>query len=216
MAPKASVGLFLCLCTTPPALVAGQGFPKHETKSELLTRAETLPDCAVSPVSTAPLLSRDSIADQNQTSCLVDLAPQYGCDLTDTECTCNNADLTTAAGACIGANCTIRDALTTQRLTAQTCGAPVRNRGPNCRAITWSLFAISIVFVGLRFVARTKRLDGPGFGADDWTMLVVMLFMFPHEIGVELRKLAKQQATVLPPADDGGQWCETDWEWTYG
>lgn len=126
--------------------------------------------------------------DEKKTSCLADLAPQFGCDLTDTECTCSNVALTAAAGACVGANCTIREALTSQRLTSNACGLPVRDRGPKCRTIMWTLFAISITFVGLRFLARTKKFDGPGFGADDWTMLVVLAFMFPHELGLEFSK----------------------------
>lgn len=137
-------------------------------------------------------LKCDACSDPWQTSCLIDLAPHYGCGLTDTDCTCNNADLTVAAGACIGANCTVREALLTQRITSNTCGVPVRNRGQQCREIMWSLFMISIVFVALRFLARTKRFDGPGFGADDWTMLVVLAFLFPHEIGLEMSESSKE------------------------
>lgn len=73
----------------------------------------------------------------------------------------------------------------------------------------WSLFAISITFVALRFLARTKTLDGPGFGADDWTMLVVLVFIFPHEIGLEMSEYNLISLATKSDLTNGLQWFKT-------
>lgn len=99
----------------------------------------------------------------------------------------------------------------TQRVSSNACGAPVRDRGAQCRAIAWSLFAISITFVALRFLSRSKMMEGPGFGADDWTILVVLAFMFPHEIGLELSEcrqdLEERIPSFLTDSCSGTEWA---------
>lgn len=45
---------------------------------------------------------------------------------------------------------------------------------------------MSILAIALRFIARAPFFDGPGYGWDDWTMLVVLAFLVPHEVGLEL------------------------------
>lgn len=72
------------------------------------------------------------------------------------------------------------------KFSATSCEAPVRNQGRLCRAVLWSLFAISILSIALRFIARAPVFDGPGYGWDDWAMLVVLAFLVPHEVGLEI------------------------------
>lgn len=40
-------------------------------------------------------------------------------------------------------------------------------------------FAVAVVFVGARCVARPERLKGSGYGTDDWTILACMALLLP-------------------------------------
>ena len=89
---------------------------------------------------------------------------------------------------CVSGNCTIREALITQRVSSTACGAPVRDQSSQARIACWILFSISVVFVSLRFLSRSKYQDGPGYGWDDWTMLAVLVFLTLQQVGVDLSK----------------------------
>lgn len=52
--------------------------------------------------------------------------------------------------------------------------------------ITWSLFALALIFVGARFIARPERLHGSGYGTDDWTILLCMALLIPFNVLVQL------------------------------
>ena len=52
----------------------------------------------------------------------------------------------------------------------------------------WALFSLSMLAVALRFLARAPIMNGPGYWWDDWIMLVVLAFLFPHEIGLEISR----------------------------
>ena len=86
---------------------------------------------------------------------------------------------------CVAKTCTPKEALTTLQYTAQTCDFPIRSRANIARSIGWTLFAISLLSIGLRFIARSPHFHGPGYGWDDWAMLVVLAFLVGHEIVVE-------------------------------
>lgn len=113
------------------------------------------------------------------------LAPQFGCRLDDLTCLCTNKDLSDALYVCSRASCTIREGLTALRISAISCDAPVRNRAWRSRIMCWTLFGISLLFVALRFWSRSKRLDGPGFGWDDWVMLAVLAVLVPQTVVYE-------------------------------
>lgn len=80
---------------------------------------------------------------------------------------------------------THRDAAA-QKYQTISCGAPIRNEGPLSKRVLWALFAISLASMALRFVARAPWLNGPGFGLDDYTMLVALAALIPLEIAVEI------------------------------
>jgi hypothetical protein len=45
--------------------------------------------------------------------------------------------------------------------------------------VTWTLFALAILFVAARFLARPERLKGSGYGTDDWTILSCVMLLLP-------------------------------------
>lgn len=67
--------------------------------------------------------------------------------------------------------------LVAERFSKDTCGATSRNDSGVTRRVTWVLFALAIVFVAARFVARPQRMKGSGYGTDDWTILVCVALL---------------------------------------
>lgn len=100
------------------------------------------------------------------------LIPQAGCSFTDLNCICTNQMLQDQATVCLANECTVKQALATKQYQDNMCGVPVRDQSALSRKINWPLFGIAFVAVVFRFLARSSRLDGPGFGWDDWTTLV--------------------------------------------
>ena len=86
----------------------------------------------------------------------------------------------------MGEKCTVREALTAKRVSSTACGAPVRDRSRRPRIVYWLLFALSTLFIGFRFLSRSSSYGkGPGYGLDDWTMLIVLLFLTLQQVGVD-------------------------------
>ena len=89
--------------------------------------------------------------------------------------------------ACTAETCTTKELLTTAKISATACGAPVQDRGPFTRRVYWSLFSLAVAAVALRFAARSPQLlDGPGYGWDDWTILAVLVFLIADNVGLEI------------------------------
>jgi hypothetical protein len=103
--------------------------------------------------------------------CLVELVPLSGCDITDTACICTNADLATSLGGCLLGNCTVVEALETERFQKTTCGVPERSQQGETIGVAWGLFGLTVVAVAGRFITRSTYLGGAGYGWDDWTIL---------------------------------------------
>jgi hypothetical protein len=146
------------------------------------------------------------------------LAPTYGCTTTDTQYLCTNSKLVQPLSTCVAANCSVIDALglssieqtirrlcsdvdhsATQRYQTKVCRAPMRDQGEPTRMTWCSLFAISVTVVALRFIARAPKFRGSGFGWDDWTMLFVLAFQVPHEVGLEISKSTTQVINQYNP-----------------
>ena len=53
-------------------------------------------------------------------------------------------------------------------------------------AVEWALFGVSVLAIAFRFLARSPISDGPGYGRDDYTMLLVLALLVPHEAMVAL------------------------------
>lgn len=47
------------------------------------------------------------------------------------------------------------------------------------------MFALAVIFVAARFVARPQRLKGSGYGTDDWTILVCMVLLLVLNVLVQ-------------------------------
>ncbi|CAK1359630.1 unnamed protein product [Cercospora beticola] len=118
--------------------------------------------------------------------CYVQVFPDYGCSVDDPSCLCSNNNLTTAITACLVSNCTVPQQLEIEKVAKDLCGAIFRDRGIITVRITWSLFALALIFVGARFIARPERLHGSGYGTDDWTILLCMALLIPFNALVQL------------------------------
>lgn len=64
-----------------------------------------------------------------------------------------------------------------ERFSKDTCGAISRNESEVTRRVTWVLFALAIVFVAARFIARPQKMKGSGYGTDDWTIIVCVALL---------------------------------------
>ncbi|KAF2838138.1 GMC oxidoreductase [Patellaria atrata CBS 101060] len=110
--------------------------------------------------------------------CIVESVPKSSCSLTNQTCICTNAPLTVMIGSCVKANCTIREALTTQNASATVCGAPIRD---HTKLVSYPGViggVLALIAVILRLCARIPA-GGGGFGLDDWTICVVMAITIP-------------------------------------
>ena len=57
------------------------------------------------------------------------------------------------------------------------CGLPVRSQQDITIRVCWALWAFAAVVVLGRFAARSKSFNGVGYGWDDWTAAVTMVFV---------------------------------------
>lgn len=46
------------------------------------------------------------------------------------------------------------------------------------------MFSVAVLAITLRFLARSPRLDGLGYGWDDYMMLIVLAVLVAHEVMV--------------------------------
>ncbi|RMY20879.1 hypothetical protein D0867_03676 [Hortaea werneckii] len=119
------------------------------------------------------------------------LAPQSACPMNDIKCLCSNQELQSQVQTCLASSCTIRQILSvhfrimhinlsankfiaTKKQQSILCDAPIRDDASLTRRATWPLFGIALFSVIFRFLARSRFLEGPGFGWDDWTILIAL------------------------------------------
>lgn len=112
-----------------------------------------------------------------QTPCLLSAIEESPCAASpNITCICANIDsLTVDMSSCITSSCSTMDQLYTKRYSEQSCGAPVRDISSRLIISQWALFALALIFVVLRFIARMPRFGGR-VGWDDWTILVVLRY----------------------------------------
>ncbi|KAI6880731.1 hypothetical protein KC360_g7098 [Hortaea werneckii] len=92
----------------------------------------------------------------------------------DLQCICSNQELQSRVQTCLASSCTIRQILATKKQQSILCGAPIRDDASLTRRATWPLFGIALFSVIFRFLARSRLLEGPGVGWDDWTILIAL------------------------------------------
>lgn len=132
-----------------------------------------------------------------QLTCIVSAVSQSNCSLTDRSCICTTEDITAASEPCIRSSCTIKEALrehreprsvfdmlridsltqvaVTQRLQADSCSLPVRNRSGLLRREQWVCFGLAIAAVTFRVIAKLPMWNGPDLWWDDYTAVASLL-----------------------------------------
>lgn len=107
-----------------------------------------------------------------QLKCLLDTVPAAGCSLLDTECQCKSLELTYSTAACLLANCTMADSLSTAKVQADLCNLPHESKSGVLLASLTIVYATVCLFVALRFATRllTQRVR-----LDDWVILAALL-----------------------------------------
>jgi hypothetical protein len=76
----------------------------------------------------------------------------------------------------------------TERYRATTCGLPTRDKSNLIFRVQWALFALAVVAVAFRFLARLPALDGVGYGYDDWAILGCILISIGSNVLLSLSK----------------------------
>ncbi|KAI7528938.1 hypothetical protein KC316_g17659 [Hortaea werneckii] len=118
--------------------------------------------------------------------CLAIVLPQSACTATDLDCICNNQALTDNTTACLGSNCTVKEALWTAKYQKDTCNAPVRDQTDLIAKVNYPLQFIATFTVAFRVFARSQWGQGAGFWWDDWFLLLGFC-LFTAGTGVTLR-----------------------------
>ncbi|KAI7210535.1 hypothetical protein KC333_g8179 [Hortaea werneckii] len=62
----------------------------------------------------------------------------------------------------------------TKKQQSILCDVPIRDDASLTRRAIWPLFGIALFSVIFRFLARSRLPEGPGFGWDDWTILIAL------------------------------------------
>ncbi|WPB01945.1 uncharacterized protein RHO25_006578 [Cercospora beticola] len=68
----------------------------------------------------------------------------------------------------------------------RACGEPVRSEDTTTPRVVWTMFATAAIGVVARLIFRNPYARGHGYGADDWTMLLALIFLIPFNAVVHL------------------------------
>ncbi|KAK2804840.1 hypothetical protein FQN51_001482 [Onygenales sp. PD_10] len=103
------------------------------------------------------------------------------CKPTDKKCmdTCTNAELSAKITVCVSSTCTIREGLTTKKISNHACKIPMRDRTKLVSYAGVIGGGLALIAFILRMMARLPFFNGGQFGMDDACMIVVMLFTIP-------------------------------------
>ncbi|KAK5939993.1 hypothetical protein PMZ80_007411 [Knufia obscura] len=90
-------------------------------------------------------------------TCMLEAVPLTGCLVTDTTCLCSSQPLWDNVTICATAQCTTRDALTTQKLSKKACNVPKRDKSITVIIASPILLGVATVFLAIRIFARSAR-----------------------------------------------------------
>ncbi|CAI7676271.1 unnamed protein product [Penicillium palitans] len=110
--------------------------------------------------------------------CMMTSVSQSSCETTDQACLCNDARYTAVLQKCVVSSCTIRESLATKNVTSSACGVPIRDHTKIVSYAGVGGGIVALIAFILRMLARLSCCGGI-FGADDWTMILTMLFLIP-------------------------------------
>lgn len=112
--------------------------------------------------------------------CLVEYLPTSACHVaTNISCICTNAALTAQMSLCVASNCSLRDALTTEKFDATTCDWPVTDESMGLKVITPLFGVLAVLFFLCRVWARSLTGLAISWQTDDWMGLVATAFSIP-------------------------------------
>ncbi|KAK9770981.1 hypothetical protein SCAR479_12330 [Seiridium cardinale] len=111
-------------------------------------------------------------------SCLDSLLVKSECSPGNMTCVCTNTALHADMQQCLLSNCTVKDALETQRYISTTCGVQGEDRRDVVLIIGVLFGIVGLLAFGLRCTARL-RIGNQSWGLDDWAMCLAVCFMVP-------------------------------------
>ncbi|EEH10178.1 CFEM domain-containing protein [Histoplasma capsulatum G186AR] len=106
------------------------------------------------------------------------------CSLTDVKCmdTCTNPELEAKIAPCVEQKCTVRESLTTQRISDLKCGRPIRDRTKVVSIAGVVGGGVAFLAFILRMMARLPFFNGGPFGMDDVMIIVAMIYYWDEWI----------------------------------
>ncbi|KAK7537319.1 uncharacterized protein J3D65DRAFT_625146 [Phyllosticta citribraziliensis] len=131
--------------------------------------------------STDPLSTLLSIPECGQSCVIRGVDLKTDCQLTNATCLCASKPLEEWLVDCLMANCSVKDALMTKRITAKICDLPVRDIG---YIMSWTGGVgglVATVMVALRVLYRMPFLGG-SFWLDDLFVLFLLFSLIPLSI----------------------------------
>lgn len=144
-----------------------------------LSGVKGLPGCAVSRfcARSSPVISRTFGVYQTDMSCqmicLFSNVSHSTCQLTDLKCSCSNVPLRKILEKCVLQTCTVKESLTTKKITAKLCEVPVRERSTRLRDLNIGLAVLSHLSVFSRMGSKLAGYKAAySFGLDDVCLLV--------------------------------------------
>ncbi|KLJ12295.1 hypothetical protein EMPG_12638 [Blastomyces silverae] len=106
------------------------------------------------------------------------------CAPTDVKCmdTCTNHQLEAKIAPCVERTCTVRESLTTKRISDLKCGRPIRDRTKLISVTGVVGGGLALLAFSLRMMARLPFFNGGPFGMDDAMIIIAMIFTVPFTV----------------------------------
>ncbi|KAI5363148.1 Putative extracellular membrane protein, CFEM [Septoria linicola] len=123
------------------------------------------------------ILDKRQAPGQCTLNCFSEVLPRFDCpDLL--KCICADEAVADALRQCVTASgCSIEEALQGQKVQAETCGFPKRNRVMLLTIVQTALFSLAATCAALRVLARGRHFGGAGCGWDDAMLFATCLPM---------------------------------------
>ena len=120
-----------------------------------------------------------------QATCLSEALPKSPCTLTDLNCLCTSTQFTTSVEHCLLSNCTIKEGLTTQNVTANLCGQKPRDTSGELKRTNIALMVVSATFVLSRLAQKLFTRAEVRMALDDYLILATLLVGQPSTILID-------------------------------
>ncbi|KAI7782216.1 hypothetical protein LA080_013761 [Diaporthe eres] len=106
-------------------------------------------------------------------NCLVSALSQSSCLPSDDSCLCADHVYNDFVNSCVLGNCSVKEQLTTQRVTSLGCGVTYNDTTGSLKLLHYLLFASQTIFFILRMASRALKLAP--WDLDDTTIVVLTL-----------------------------------------